>query len=221
MVRRRKSAQPKTARGGRSTRSKDLEKPRPSVGRARGQPFERALAAVGKLADAIEWPCAVIGGVAVIAHGFARATADIDLAVVAGTDDIIELVRIAGRVGIRPRIKGAEAFGRENLVLLLKHAATGVPVDLSLALQAFEKDAAEHAVVRKLGSTAVRVAPLNALFIYKMVAGRPKDIDDVRALMATRAPFDARMIERTLAEFDALLETDRTNEFRKLVDGRY
>src|SRR5437868_5975074 len=86
MARRRKPTQSKAARGRGRARAKDLERARSPVGRARAHPFEQALAAVSKLLTAIDRPAAVIGGVAVIAHGFARATADIDVAVVAGPD---------------------------------------------------------------------------------------------------------------------------------------
>ena len=165
----------------------------------------------------MSWPGAIIGGVAVIAHGFARATADIDLAVVAQPDDVDELLRIARRIGFRPRIAHAAKFAAENLVLLLEHATTGVPLDLSLALQEFERAAMARAVVRKIGKTTVRVAPLSALLVYKMVAARPKDLDDARALLATGAAFDREEVQQTLEQFDALLETNRAGEFRKLL----
>jgi hypothetical protein len=168
------------------------------------------------LMDALGHRCAVIGGVAVIAHGFPRSTADIDVAVAAAPADVEALLRCAQRLGFAARTEGAAAFARQNLVLLLVHTATGVPVDLSLALQGFEHRAVEQAVVRKVGAASLRVTPLTALLIYKMVAARPKDVDDVRALLATGAPYDAGELAQTLEEFDALLETDRAGEFRRL-----
>ena len=101
MARRRKPAEPKTARSRRSAGAKTVERPRSAIGRAREQPFEAALAAVGRLIDALERPSVVIGGVAVIAHGFARATADIDLAVVAAPEEAAELLRIAEAAGFK------------------------------------------------------------------------------------------------------------------------
>lgn len=173
-----------------------------------------------KYLDRLECPNSIIGGVAVIAHGFARATADIDAAVVATPDDVDKLLRSATRAGLEPRVDDAAAFARENLVLLLRHGATGVPVDVSLALQDFEREAALHAEVRMMAGTRVRVAPLTAMLVYKMVAGRPKDREDVAALLATHASFDREVVDRTLAQFDELLDTDRATEFRLLCAGR-
>ncbi len=62
-----------------------------------------------------------------------------------------------------------------------------------------------------------RVIPLTTLLIYKMVAGRPKDLDDVRGLLATGAPFDQAAVVATLQEFDAILDADRASEFLELL----
>lgn len=61
---------------------------------------------------------------------------------------------------------------------------------------------------------------LTALLIYKMVAGRPKDLEDVAALLATGETYERATVESTLENFDALLETDRVEEFRRLVARR-
>lgn len=130
--------------------------------------------------------------------------------------------RVVGRGEVAPaprRVVHAlpAAFAAENLVLLLRHASTGIPVDISLALQTFEAEAAAQAEPRTLGKVGVRVVPLTALLIYKMVAGRPKDLEDVRALLATGEEFDAAAVVSTLEEFDALLDTNRASDFRRLL----
>ena len=194
-----------------------MAKARPTNRKVGAEGYAAALADVAALVEALGHPAAIIGGVAVIAHGFARATADIDVAVSAEQADIPQLVRLARTYGFRPRIPNAAKFAAENLVLLLVHAGSGVPLDLSLALQGFERSANESSVGRSIGGVAVRVTPLWALLIYKMVASRPKDLDDVRALVATGAPFDGALIVRTLRELDAVLETSRVEEFEQLL----
>jgi len=155
--------------------------------------------------------------VAVIAHGFARFTADIDACVVADPAEVGDLVQIARRFGLRPRIKDAQAFARANLVLLLEHAPTKTPVDLSLALQPFELEATEAAEVVVFAGVRIRVPSLTALLVYKMLAARPQDLNDVVALLGTRSRFERERVEALLAEFDALLDTNRLGEFRRLV----
>lgn len=218
MATRRNRPQPKAARRERPPRARDLAKDRPAHRTVADQgPFHQALAAVAAFLDASGRPTAIIGGVAVIAHGFARFTADIDACVVADPAEVGDLVRIARRSDLRPRIKDAPAFARANLVLLLEHAPTKTPVDLSLALQPFELQAAETAEVVDFAGVKIRVPNLTALLVYKMLAARPQDLADVAALLAMRSPFERGRVEALLAEFDALLDTNRLGEFRRLV----
>jgi hypothetical protein len=216
MARRKQPAQSKASRGRRRAGSRRLERAGEEDGKA-PEPFQTALAAVAGLIKRLRHPCTVIGGLAVVAHGHARTTADIDLAVVAEPVDVDEILRDARSSGFEPRIHDAAAFARENLVLLLEHVVTRVPVDLSFALQPFEREAAEAAVVRHLGPVSLPVTPLGALIVYKMIASRPKDLDDVQALLATGRPFDAKVVMSTLRELDAVLDTDRAGELKRLI----
>jgi hypothetical protein len=179
--------------------------------------FREALEAVGRFLDASNRPSAVIGGVAVMAHGFARFTADIDASVAIEPEQARWLLGLARANGLVERIKDAEAFARENLVLLLEHAATRTPVDVSLALQPFEVEALRAATEVDFGGARIRVVGLSALVVYKMLAGRAQDLRDVQVLLSTAAPIDQRAIEDRLAEFDSILETDRLAEFRALL----
>lgn len=182
--------------------------------------FVEALKAVGRFLVATRRPGALIGGVAVIAHGFARATADIDASVAGEPAEVGSLLALAERHEIVPRVEEAEAFARENLVLLLEHRPTRTPVDISLALQPFEVEALEGASAAEVAGVKVRVPSLTDLVVYKLLAGRQQDLRDVEVLLSTGKSIDSRRIEEKLAEFDSILETDRLGEFRRLIESR-
>jgi hypothetical protein len=95
-----------------------------------------------------------------------------------------------------------------------------VPVDVSLAQQAFERSAAIHAEEVSFEGVVIPVPSLTALLIYKLVAGRPQDLRDVEALLKTGTQFDSQAISKTLKEFDEILETSRAEEFRRLLKAR-
>ncbi len=218
MATRRKPKTKKAPRQSRPSSRTAVEAPRRAA-RGRSQ-FTEALESVARFLKATGFAGAVIGGVAVIARGFARSTIDIDATVAAPIDEVGSLVKVAATVGLTPRITGAQRFAKENLVLLLRHQATGVPVDVSLAQQAFEIEAANQAEEISFDGVLIPVPSLTALLIYKLVAGRPQDIRDVEALLSTRGRFDADVIERTLTEFDQILETSRLDEFHVLLGAR-
>lgn len=214
MARRPKRAQPQAPRRRRPARTGQVGKAR---GGKRQDPFTKALRAVADFVEKSEYPATIIGGVAVIAHGFARATADIDVALLADAAALPNTLKIAASSGLRPRVKDALRFAQENLVLLLEDTVSAVPVDVSLAMQPFEANAMRRREMRNVAGIRVPVCPLETLLIYKMVAGRPKDFDDVKALLATGVPFDRGQVENALVEIDAVLDSSALAEFRRLM----
>ncbi len=188
-------------------------------GRAQGRQ-ERALADVARVLEGLEQPSAVIGGIAVIAWGYARLTADIDCAIAAPLEDLTQVFDAFLAAGFEARFEAREgdalAFAQESLVLLLRHEATGVEIDVSLAQLGFELAALKAAVLQQYGRVTIRVPRVTDLIIYKLVASRPKDIQDVQALLALGYEVDAARISATLAAFDELLDTDRRNEWLRL-----
>ncbi len=125
----------------------------------------------------------LIGGVAVTARGVRRLTDDVDATLWAEGVDVKQLlVRLAAR-GILPRIGDALAFARRNQVLLLRHEASGVDVDLSLAWLPFESAALDRADSLKLGRRYVRVAKPGDLIVYKAIAARERDLSDIERLL--------------------------------------
>jgi len=213
MADRRRRAHPKTPRPRRRAGATNLG---PASKRHHPAAFRAALQAVVDTLDEVARPSAIIGGVAVIAHGFARFTADIDASIALEGVDLRWLLRVARAKGLRPRIPEAEAFARRNLVLLLEHASTGVPVDLSLAQQPFELEALHRAKTVNFAGVRIRIPSRTALVIYKMIAGRPQDLSDAAALIAGGA-VDESKVEAQLREFDQILDTDRSTEFRRLL----
>lgn len=205
-------------KGPRSSADSRVVAPRgPGRKAPRETPFELALGAVGRFLETLAEPSAVIGGVAVIAWGRARNTTDIDAAVSATPETAQALIKRARSFDLEPRIPSAAAFAQESMVLLLQHTPTSIPVDLSFAQLEFERRALEAAVVRQFGSVSIRVPNANALIVYKMVASRPKDLEDVDDLLLRGLEIDSKQILATLRSFDELLDTDRAGDFGSVL----
>ena len=109
------------------------------------------------------------------------------------------------------------AFARQNLLLPLTHTVTGVSVDASLAQLEFEHTALAHAVTLPFLDARIPVPPVTDLLIYKMVAGRPQDVADVRRLLALGHRVDKPRVSKTLESFDEILDTDQAGEWRRLL----
>jgi len=75
-------------------------------------------------------PHMLIGGLAVIARGFARTTRDIDYTVVGEGLDLDALLECLAGDGITPRIEDPVESARHSQVPLLRHEPSGTPLDV-------------------------------------------------------------------------------------------
>ena len=64
----------------------------------------------------------------------------------------------------------------------------------------------------------IRVPRATDLIIYKMLAARPRDIQDVEELVSLGLVIDNDRIERVLGEFDVDLGLDRANQWRRVIE---
>lgn len=128
----------------------------------------------------------MFGAQAVIIHGVPRLSAavDVTLALTPDTPDrFAEDMRAAGFV---LRVDDPE-FVRRTRVMPFVHEATGMPLDVVLAGSGLEDEFLARAVTRDIGGTSVPVIDASDLIIAKVLAGRPKDIEDARALWSLHA----------------------------------
>ena len=121
--------------------------------------------------------------------------------------------------GWSPRIPDAIAFAAANQVVLLRHAPSGVDVDLSIAWLPFELEALAASERLEIAGTRVAVARAEDLMIYKAVAFRPQDQQDIeRLLVLHRATVDLVRIRRIVSEFaSALDEPERMNRLEDII----
>lgn len=172
------------------------------VKRKRGD-LESALRALIDALTEAGVPFTIIGGIAVIARGVRRFTTDIDVAVRGDAITAARLARVVKRHGIEARIPDAIAFARKNLVLLLRHAASGADLDVSFAWSAFEHAAIEAAEEASFGAVRTKMANPDDLIVFKAIAGRPRDLDDIEALLAL---YPRISIKRTRAKLSQLAD---------------
>jgi hypothetical protein len=177
------------------------------------------LRAIAAMLETRPLRCAVIGGIAVIARGVPRLTRDVDLVVEGPSIDAASLAGELERAGILPRIPNVVAFASESLVLLMRHARSGVDVDVSLGWLPFELEAIGNASPAFIADVRLPVARAEDLVIFKAVAWRPQDQQDAERLLALHAgTLDLARIRRHVAELARALEVDRSADLESLIE---
>lgn len=161
-------------------------------------PFAEVLAALGRAFDAVGAGWYLFGAQAALLHGVARFTADIDVTVHLGGQDPKVLVRALSAAGFEMRVQGDD-FVNATRVLPTLHTATGIPVDIVLAGPGIEELFLSRAEVHDLDGVRVPVACAEDIVVMKILAERPKDIEDVIAILAAHPDnLDRDLVRSTL-----------------------
>jgi hypothetical protein len=161
----------------------------------------------------------IIGGIAAIARGVPRLTRDVDGTIAGEGTDLTAILTILERHKITPRIDDAVKFAQANHVLLLRHVPTAVDIDLSLAWLPFELDALRASETVSLHGIHVRLPRPEDLVIYKLVAWRPQDQQDIERLLALhKRSMDINRIRQFTHEIAVMLdEPGRVDQVNALI----
>ena len=150
----------------------------------------------------------LFGAQAVVVHGVPRLSADLDVTLALQPDTPDRFAGDMEAAGFSLRVSDP-GFVRRTRVMPFLHQATGMPLDVVLAASGLEDDFLARAITVELSGTPVPVIHVEDLVVAKILAGRPKDIEDVNALWHLHGPTsDAARIRRILAMLEEALSQD-------------
>lgn len=163
----------------------------------------------------------LFGARAVSVWGIPRLTEDVDVTVedVATTADLIAALR---KHDVRPRIDLDEEFVRRSRVLPMIHEGTDTAIDVVLAGPGLEEEFFARAKKMRVAGIEVPVISPEDLLITKILAGRPKDIEDVRGVLRVRGEtLDLDRVRRVLGELErALGQSDLVPAFQRVLSEK-
>ena len=179
-------------------------------------PFAEVLDSLRSSFEALDADWYVFGAQAALVHGAVRMTADVDVTVFLGEHTPEALVQALEGHGFD--LRGVEAdFVRDTRVLPLVHLKTGINADVVIGGPGLEELFRSRVVSATLGGTRVPVAAAEDVVAMKILSGRPKDRDDVVAIIAAQGPGlshervreTLELLERALDRSDLVEELER------------
>lgn len=174
-----------------------------------------AVAALGRVLRKRGVAWYLFGAQAVIYWGRPRLSADVDITVLLPIGEARGLAAALREAGFSPLVEEVEEFVERTRVLPLEHRPTGLPVDIVFGGPGFEAEFLERAVPVEIGGEQVPIITPEDLLVTKILAGRPKDIEDARGILAVRGP--ALDLERTRSLLTILESAlDRSDLVREL-----
>jgi predicted nucleotidyltransferase len=180
--------------------------------------FKIILEKVVKQLSKFNIPYMVIGGQAVLLYGEPRLTRDIDITLGVKPDEVKTIMDIVKNIGLKILVKDVEEFVIKTFVLPAIDEKSGIRVDFIFSVSSYERKAIERAKAINLGKTKVRFASLEDLIIHKIIARRPRDIEDVRSILLKNPDYDGRYIVKWLKKFDSSLNENFYEVFKNLKD---
>lgn len=160
----------------------------------------------------------LFGAQAVAVWGRPRMSADVDVTAAIGTSPE-KLVAAMNDAGFDLRLDDWRSFLDRTRVLPFLHHATGVPFDIVIAGPGLEEDFLKRAREVDLAGLIVPVISPEDLVVTKLLAGRPKDVEDVRSILDERlAELDLDRIRHLIDLLQqALTRSDIASLFENLL----
>lgn len=141
----------------------------------------------------------VVGGLAVILHGYLRATADLDLAIGLSPDNARRGMQSLASIGLQPRLpvapedfadadKRADWLNNRNMLVfpLWDPSNPLRSVDVFINEPVAFDQLLDRAIIKDLDGLPVPVASIADLIAMKRLSARPRDLDDIDKLQQIR-----------------------------------
>jgi hypothetical protein len=156
----------------------------------------------------------VFGAQSVVVYGVPRLSADVDVTLALVPDSPELFAQEMQAAGFSLRVSDPD-FVRRTRVMPFVHEPTGMPLDVVLAGSGLEDEFLQRAVPTEIGGTRIPVIELSDLVVAKVLAGRPKDLEDTRALWQIHGQrIDSDRIRRLLTLLEeALSQSDLVSTF--------
>ncbi len=168
---------------------------------------------------ALDWY--VFGAQAVVAYGQPRMTADIDITVAAQTVPAPALIDILEEHGFSLRAQLDETFLQSTRLLPLVHRSTLMPTDVVLSSSSLQSEFMARRKQVDIQGVHVPLISPEDLVVTKVLAGRRKDLGDVRGILDLQLDtLDMDYIRALLSELSlALCDPRLLSRFERLARG--
>ncbi len=162
-------------------------------------------------------PYMIMGGQAVLLYGEPRLTRDIDITLGVGLEGLPRVLMVVEKAGMEVLADDPEDFASKTMVVPARDPETGLRVDFILSHSEYEKMALSRTRAVRVGRKAVRFISPEDLVIHKIIAGRPRDLEDARIVIIRNPDIDRKYILRWLEEFEKAMGEGFMEVFKKIL----
>lgn len=159
------------------------------------QVFQKILVRIAQELDSSQLPYMIIGGQAVLLYGDPQATKNIDITLGADVGKLDIIRTIVRNLGMNPAVEDVEIFVQQHNILPVVDEESGIRIDFIFSFTPYERQAIQRAKRVKIENREVAYAGVEDIIIHKLVAGRPRDIEDVKSILVHQRAYDVTYLE--------------------------
>jgi hypothetical protein len=178
--------------------------------------FEQLLEKIALALDKADIPYMIVGGQAVLLYGEPRLTRDIDITLGMTLEKLDVVVGLTKGIGLEPLVD-PDTFTRKTMVLPCQDPTTDIRVDFIFSFSPYEQQALERVRTVEMGNALLRFASPEDLIIHKIVAGRPRDFEDVKSVLIKNPELDIKYIRSWLRKLASALKEPFLKRFNKVL----
>jgi predicted nucleotidyltransferase len=178
--------------------------------------FQRLLGKIAKALSTANVPYMIIGGQAVLLYGEPRLTKDIDLTVGVGLESLTKIRNVLLEIHLNPLVE-REDFTIQTMVLPCQDSETGIRIDVIFSHSPYEQQALDR--VRRINLEGIEVcfAGPEDVVIHKVIAGRPRDLEDVETILLKNLDLNKVYIANWLRDFSEALGEPFLQRFEEII----
>jgi hypothetical protein len=156
--------------------------------------------------DRASLPYMVFGGQAVLIYGEPRLTRDIDITLGIEPQEAKPVLQLIEQLELKIRIDNPEEFLVQTFVLPVLDPRSNFFIDFVFSLTPFERQAICRSRIVEIDGVPVRYISLEDLIVTKIIAGRPRDLEDVKGVILKNREYDCSFVTKCLQMFDQDLD---------------
>ncbi len=157
--------------------------------------------ALTDLFDRLSLPYAIMGGIAVRAHGLPRPTFDVDFTLAIPRSRLLELFEAIESLGYTVPDHHArgwvdEVGGMPLVKVRLYLDGRGIDADVFLAETDFQQEVLDRRITADVEGRRLQMVTPEDLILFKLVAARPRDMIDVQDVLFMQGTLDEAYMRR-------------------------
>lgn len=178
--------------------------------------FQKLLIKISKKLIKHKISYMIIGGQAVLLYGEPRLTKDIDITISLDTSKYHILEKVIKQLKFEIIPENPKEFVETTFVLPTIDPKTTIRIDFIFSISEYEKQAFKRVRKININNTPINYASLEDLIIHKIIAGRQRDIEDIKYILLKNKEIDNNYINFWLLEFEKLTQKELRQVFESI-----